>query len=278
MRDINDPLIAAIRLLGSALWTFVMAVPQSLLIGFGRVAASRRVARLYWRGIAWILGLVLVTRGDRSARHPTLFVSNHVSYLDVIVLGALLEAAFVAKAEVRGWPAIGLIAKLGRTVFVDRRPRKSLEHRDEMLDRLAKAGESLILFPEGTSHDGNRILPFKSALFSAAEVKDAQGRHIAVQPVSLAYTRLDGMPIGRLWRPFYAWYGRMALIGHFWRAVGLGLTTVEVEFHPPVSLDQFASRKALADHCHALVGRGLVLANSGRQPAAPGAAATPQTA
>jgi 1-acyl-sn-glycerol-3-phosphate acyltransferase len=263
---IHDPLTASFRLFVFVVWTLAMGVVQALLLAAGSVAWSRRNGRWYWRGVAYIVGLRLVVRGEPSARDPVLYVANHGSYLDIIALGALLKAAFIAKSEVRGWPGIGLIARLGRTVFVDRHPRKSVAQRDEMLARLSRAGESLILFAEGTSNDGNRILPFKSALFSTAEVTDAGGKQISVQPVTVAYTQLDGIPIGRAWRPLFAWYGDMELVSHLWVMAGLGITTVEIVLHPPVCLDQFVSRKALADHCHDVIGRGLAAALAGRLP------------
>jgi len=155
---------------------------------------------------------------------------------------------------------------LGRTVYVDRQRRSSHTQRDGLLERLTQARESLILFPEGTSHDGNLVRAFKSALLSAAAVKDRDGLPLSVQPVTIAYTRLDGMPIGRAWRPFYGWFGDTALAPHLWTMVGLGVTTVEIELHPAASLDQFGSRKALAEHCYRLIGQGLAAANAGRLP------------
>ena len=97
-----------------------------------------------------------------------LFAANHVSYLDITVLGSLLDASFIAKTEVAGWPLFGWLARLQRSVFIDRRARSTAHQRDSIAARLA-AGEALILFPEGTSGDGNRLLPFKSALFSVAD-------------------------------------------------------------------------------------------------------------
>jgi len=104
----------------------------------------------------------------------------------------------------------GWLARLQRTVFVDRRIRSTATQRDEISQRFA-AGDALILFPEGTSGDGNRILPFKTALFGAAAQR-GRIEPVVVQPVSLAYTRLDGIPIGRAYRPFVAWYGAMDLL------------------------------------------------------------------
>jgi lyso-ornithine lipid O-acyltransferase len=205
-----------------------------------------------------------------------LFVSNHVSYADITVLGSLIVGSFIAKTEVARWPLFGWLAKLQRTVFVDRRMRSTRLQRDAMTERLA-AGDALILFPEGTSGDGNRVLPFKSALFSAAETMQ-EVVPIAVQPVSIAYTRLDGMPLGRLLRPFFAWYGTAELAPHLWNMLGLGTVEVVVEFHPPTFIADCGSRKALARYCHARIAGGMAAALSGRPqplPPPPCAAASP---
>ncbi len=127
-----------------------------------------------------------------------------------------------------------------------------------------EAGDSLILFPEGTSSDGNRVLPFKSGLFSVAELEPG-GRPLTVQPVSIAYTMLDGLPMGRYLRPFFAWYGDMELVSHLWQWAGLGRLTVVVRFHEPVTLAQFGSRKVLSEHCYAVVSRGMSEALAGRR-------------
>jgi 1-acyl-sn-glycerol-3-phosphate acyltransferase len=266
MHTVHDPLIAALRLVGCLFWTLLLAPLQVVFLSLGAVAMARRYARWYWRGIGNILGLRLVVRGTLSDRRPTLYVANHVSYLDIVALGSVLDAAFVAKSEIGGWPGIGIVAKLGRTVFVDRKRGQSKVHRDAMLDRLTKTRESLILFPEGTSNDGNLVRAFKSALLSAAAVKGRDGHALAVQPVTIAYTRLDGMPIGHSLRYLYSWFGDMALAPHMWTMAGLGVTTVEIELHPVTSLEQFGSRKALADHCHRLIANGLAAANAGRLP------------
>lgn len=264
MEQVHSPLAAWSRLLGCVFLTLTMAPLQAVLLSVGAVALSRRWARLYWRGMGAILGLRLIVRGTLSDRRPTLYICNHISYLDIVTLGSVLDAAFVAKSEIRGWPGIGIIARLGRTVFVDRKRGNSKEHRDSMLERLTKARESVILFPEGTSNDGNRVRAFKSALLSAAAVKDADGHALAVQPVTVAYTRLDGMPVGHSLRYLYSWFGDMPLAPHLWRMIGLGLTTVEIELHPVISLEQFGSRKALADHCQRVIANGLAAANAGR--------------
>src|SRR5205823_4355820 len=115
---------------------------------------------------------------------------------------------------------------------------------------------------EGTSGDGNRVLPFKSALFSVAAAATDQ---VIVQPVSIAYTRLDGMPIGRRLRPLFAWYGSMAMAPHLWTLLGLGAVEIVVEFHPPTTLAECGSRKLLAGYCYERVAAGMANALSGRR-------------
>ena len=269
--NFGSPTTALCRLLAYAGLTLAL-MPVQLLAVACRWPLRRRLPRWYHRRVCRLLGMRIERLGQPSAAHPTLYVANHVSYLDIEVLGALLEVSFVAKAEVATWPFFAWLAKLQETVFVERRGRHSARHRDEMGRRL-EAGDDLVLFPEGTSGDGNAVLTFKSALLSVAE-RRPRGEALTVQPVSIAYTRLDGLPLGRYLRPFFAWYGDMDLGPHLWHAIGLGRVTVVVEFHEPVDLDRFGSRKALGDYCYEVVSRGVAAALSGRpqgrpQPPAP---------
>jgi 1-acyl-sn-glycerol-3-phosphate acyltransferase len=242
-------------------WTLLLMPVQAL----GLVLRRRWTAtlpRFYHRWCCRILGLRVRRIGHPTPIRPVLFAVNHISYLDITVLGSLLPVSFIAKREVRNWPLFGWLARLQRSVFIDRRMRSTREQRDSIAGRLA-AGEALILFPEGTSGDGNRIQPFKSALFSVAE--DAASEPVTVQPVSIAYTRLDGMPIGRRLRPLFAWYGAMTMAPHLWTVIGLGTIEIVVEFHPPTTLAACGSRKLLARYCQERVAAGLASALSGRR-------------
>lgn len=256
-----SPVTAAVRLLLILAWTAV-AVPVYSL----RLLLTRRRSlpfhRRFWGTVGRIAGFEVVTHGGPCGDRPLLFVSNHASYLDIIVLGGTLEAYFVAKKEVASWPLIGLIARLAGTVFVERRSIHSAEQRDEMRERLRR-GQALILFPEGTSDDGNHVLPFKSALFSVAEGELAD---MPIQPVSVAYTRLDGLPVGHDWRALFAWYGGMTLAPHAWRMLGLGRKRAEVIFHEPLTLNGCGGRKAAARRAWKVVSEGVAAANAGRLP------------
>ncbi len=257
----GSTLLALCRMLAYVLWTLAMAPLQALALWLG-LPWRTVLPRTYHRVCAAIMGFDLKTRGEVSATRPTLFVVNHSSYLDITMLGALINGSFVAKSEVGTWPVFGMLARLQRTVFVDRRVRSTGDQRDSLVGRL-QAGDNLILFPEGTSSDGNRTLPFKSALFAVADPAVA-GRPVAIQPVSIACIALDGIPLGRRLRGAYAWYGDMDLITHMWAMAKLGRLSVVVLFHPVVGFETFGARKALAEHCWREVATGVALANAGR--------------
>ena len=216
----------------------------------------------YHRWCCRMLGFRVRLIGTPTDQRPVLFAANHVSYTDITILGSLISGSFIAKAEVAKWPFFGWLAKLQRTVFIDRKLRSAAIQRDAVSERLV-GGDALILFPEGTSGDGNRPLPFKTALFGAAE-KKGNIRAVVIQPVSLAYTRLDGIPIGRSLRPFFSWCGAVGLVPHLWSMIGLGTVEVVVQFHPPTFLADCGSRKALAGYCYARIAGGMASALHGR--------------
>jgi 1-acyl-sn-glycerol-3-phosphate acyltransferase len=269
-RTLFSPALSLWRILLFAGLTLPLMLVQLAAIKLG-LELRKTLPLWYHKRVCRLIGIRIRRRGRISRTHPTLFVSNHVSYFDINVLGALIKGSFVAKADVADWPFFGWLAKLQRSVFVDRRRGQAANHRDSLAGRLEQ-GDDLILFPEGTSSDGNAVLPFKSALFAVAGLRP-RGQALTVQPVSITYTHLDGMPMGRALRPFYAWYGDMELGSHLWQALGLGRVGVTVEFHPPVTLEEFGSRKALAEHCFRKVSEGVASALAGRPQRYPDAAA-----
>jgi 1-acyl-sn-glycerol-3-phosphate acyltransferase len=257
----TSPLRAFSRLLIYLSLTFALMPFQTIAVALG-LRLRESIPLFYHRTCCRIFGLKVEQRGEIAGSRPVLFASNHSSYLDIMVLASIIPGSFVAKREVASWPLFGLLAKLQRTVFVVRDRKHALAQRDEMTERLAH-GDHLILFPEGTSNDGNRVLPFKSSLFAAAH-REIDGKPLIVQPVSVAYVALDGLPLGRFLRPFYAWYGDMDMASHIWGVAGLGNLTAVVEFHPPAPAEAFASRKTLADYCYRRVATGIADALSGR--------------
>jgi 1-acyl-sn-glycerol-3-phosphate acyltransferase len=252
-----------------AAWNLALIIVITIVCLVAQVIAfylrsrwSYQIPRLYHALALGVMGLKVVHHGAIAADKPMLFVANHSSWLDILVINTLTTVCFVTKAEVRTWPLIGYFAVLQHSVFVERRVQRTAETKDEITRRL-EAGDRLVLFPEGTSSDGNRVLPFKSAFFAVAETPIA-GKPLVVQPLSIAYTELNGIPLGRQLRPMFTWFADMDLFSHLWGVLGAGPAKVVVQFHTPVTIEAYVSRKELSRHCEAVVAQGLSDALSGR--------------
>lgn len=240
---------------------------QSFALRF-KTLGYKDIPERYQRFLSRLFGIHVTIIGKPVQDRGVLMVSNHTSYLDILALGGIARVSFVAKSEVASWPLFGTFARLQRTVFVERERRsKTGESRDQIRERLLE-GDALVLFPEGTSNDGNRVLPFKSALMGAAESQvgiDARGRpvYVPVQPVSIAYVGLHGIPMGRENRPLYAWYGDMELVDHLWEGLKTGPVDLVIQFHEPLMVDQVGGRKNLARIVEDKIRQGQALALAG---------------
>lgn len=233
----------------------VIGVLTAALLPFQVVAVAlnlplqRRIPVFFHRTICAILGVRLRVVGARMAEHPLLIVANHCSWLDIPVISTVAPAVFVAKKEIASWPLFGLLAKLQRSVFVDRtRRHKTRDVNAEIAQRLA-AGDPVVLFGEGTSSDGNRVLAFRSALIGSARDALAEAEHtgrVWIQPLSIAYTRLHGIPLVRRDRPRVAWYGHMTLAPHFARIARDGGIDAVVTWGDPIAFDEQSDRKQIA--------------------------------
>ena len=238
---------AVIALLLVAIVTAPMALAQVFIMKTG-IGNERTLPIIWHRFILRILDIRLHIRGEMATERPLLMVANHVSWTDIMVGGAIGRINFVSKSEVSGWPMIGPLAKLQRTVFVERdRKRRSGDQVSEIAQRLA-AGDPMFLFAEGITADGNLMLPFKSTLFGAATVTVAEGaaESVAIQPVALVYTRLHGMPMQRQHRVHAAWIGDRILVPHILALLREGAMDVEVHLGEPVIYRAGSDRKAVA--------------------------------
>ncbi len=206
-----------------------------------------------------IIGLRVQFKGEVTKHKPTLFLSNHVSYLDIFALGQNLPGWFVAKSEIGSWPVINKLARLQNTIFIERKASKARQHIN-ILSKHLQAGTNLILFPEGTSTNGAEVKPFKSSLLAAASAEN-----IMIQPVTIVYTRYAGEGMNQATRDNFAWYADMPFGSHFVRVLGLKRLDAIVQFHQPVQLSDFSDRKACAEHCTDVVSKSLEneLRNSG---------------
>jgi 1-acyl-sn-glycerol-3-phosphate acyltransferase len=225
----------------------VALVPAQWLAVKLRLPLRRRVPGLYHRLICRLLRVKTRVVGQPDRASPLLVVANHVSWLDIPIITAHLPAVFVAKSEVAAWPVLGLLARLQRTVFVARERRyQTGAATREMALRLAE-GDPVVLFAEGTSSDGNRVLPFRSSLVGAAHalLADATHTQVFLQPLTIAYTGLHGVRLGRVHRPRLAWYGAMELAPHIAGVIRAGAVEAALIWGEPIPCAPGSDRKEL---------------------------------
>lgn len=247
-------------LAGFATLTLPLMPVQAVLLRTTKRGA-RAFPHWYHRQVCRLLGIRLHIDGAIARDRPVLVVANHSSWLDIPVLSAVAPVSFIAKKEVGGWPFVSQLARLQRSVFVDRTRRTAVgETTSEMSQRLA-AGDALVLFAEGTSTDGNRVLPLRTSLFGAVlpGTKGDQVPHDAmVQTCAVVYGHLHGLPIGRADRSSVGWYGDMEMGGHAWNLLKAGPLDVRIVIGPPVAIDSFSDRKALAKHAESELRHAVV--------------------
>ncbi len=240
-----------------AVTVLVLALVTLTLMPLQAIATRRNwplARRLpwYWQRIACRLTGIRVTVEGEPAATPLLIAANHISWLDIPVLGSVLPVSFVAKSEVAGWPVVKTLSRLQRTVYIDRKRRSQTAAATEAIARRVRQGDVMVLFAEGTTGDGNRVLPFRSALLGAARAAAGTGT-ITVQPVAITYCGILGLPVSRVDRPMLAWYGDMRLEGHFVRAAGWGAIDVTVSFGEPIAFGPDDDRKKVAEQCYEAV-------------------------
>lgn len=230
---------------------------QSLILLFTKGDASRLLPRFWHRIACAIFGIRYTVTGTPNAGKQTLYMSNHISYLDIPVLGSLINGSFVAKSEVAGWPLFGFLADLQRTAYIRRSRTKIAEEKNTLQGRIA-AGENLIIFPEGTSTSGFEVEPFKSSLFALAMGDDNENLYI--QPVTIRVVEIDGrVPTSKDEQDIYAWPRDVDidLHHHLWRFTQTRGATLEITFHDPLKASAYKDRKTLAKTCHDNVSKGL---------------------
>ena len=209
----------------------LLAIVQAFALRFAP-ALSRRIPIWINRIILVALGVRLHVRGEPSGRRPLLLVSNHVSWLDIPVLFALAPVRFVAKSEVGDWPVIGWMARLARTVFIERGNHGTVKDKAREVEDALRAGDLVVIFPEGTTSDGNRVLFFKSGLLGA--VRESMGEEaLDVQPLSITHTHASGLPLGRATRHHAAYPGGVRLGDSLLRVLREGSLDIAVDWGEP---------------------------------------------
>lgn len=253
-------------------WTALCMPFQSLFIKLpGK--AKINFARFYWRNVCRILGLdlrifgKLETQNNQlgTTKRPIIYIVNHTSWLDIPVLGGLLPGAFVAKEEIGSWPVISTLCRLGRVLFVSRQRQSTIKEQQTMEKRLEEGG-NLILFPEGTSTEGSHLAPFLSSFFVLAKPinKNITYPIPIIQPISVVYDRLGMLPVNRLRRPIYSWYGDMELTPHLWDFCKWSDMRASIIYHEPLYPEDFKNRKQLSQKAWDIIATGTACLRQGK--------------
>ncbi|MEI7669302.1 MAG: lysophospholipid acyltransferase family protein [Pseudomonadota bacterium] len=237
-----------IKLLVTLILLLIAVIPFCLSYYIFSTKISRKISIATFLIISKFFGLKVKIEGELAKSRPILLVSNHFSYIDVLaLLNVSLNLRFTPKKEIASWTIIGSICKMSGCVFIDRNRSKTNDNKI-MLDNAFKEDGIIALFPEGTTNEGIEVLPFKSSYFSIAEEND-----IAVQPLSIIYTKLDGKPITKETLPIVGWYGDMEFFPHLIALLKHKSFEVKLVFHAPVKGSDFNSRKELAKYCHDVI-------------------------
>jgi lyso-ornithine lipid O-acyltransferase len=228
-------------ILGPAL---VLVLPP-LLLGLRLGWPSGWLPVYVYRLFLWLFRIRVTVQGRPPSGRPALVLSNHVSWLDIAVLGSLVPLSFIAKSDVSGWPVIGFYARLQRCIFIDRARKSHTTYVNSQIAHRLAQGDVIVLFPEGTTSDGNRLLPFRSALVGAARaaVQESSLKGIYLQPLAIVYARRNGLPVTRRERPALAWYGDMDLAPHLAALLREGSIDVVVRWCEPIPFDAKSDRK-----------------------------------
>lgn len=237
----------------------VLALPVQIIIrSFSKGYPVTIMPMVWHKIICTLFGIKVVVKGTPLTTHPVMFVSNHVSYLDIPVIGSKIKASFVAKSDVAGWPVFGFLAKMVLTIFVKRATRDALKD-NKMLINTISTGRNIILFPEGTSSNGQHVLRFKSTLFALASFDPALKEKLSIQPFTIKMVSVNGqIPTGNKdIYDLYAWYDDMTLVPHLWQFAKLKGATIEICFHDPLKAAHYKDRKALAKECEKKVASAL---------------------
>lgn len=251
--------IASAKFLAMAIWSLSLIPFQLLILAIHRGKWAYELPYLWERGMCRIFGIKVIIEGSPNRDKQTIYMANHLSYLDIPAIASILKASFVAKAEVANWPVFGFLSKMQQTAFIER-SRKEVSTQKNALQNMLAEGKSLIIFPEGTSSDGRDVLPFKSSLFSIALGEQALKQDLFVQPVTVSLIHVNGSePTAQNIRDLYAWHGDMTLPPHLWQFAKSRGATIKLVFHPPYQAATFDDRKILAGKCHNDVLNGLHL-------------------
>jgi lyso-ornithine lipid O-acyltransferase len=245
-----------------AVFVIIAAPLQWVIVKFAP-SARASIPMLFHRAICGAMGVRVRVIGAPSPARPQLVVANHVSWLDISALASRHPLWFFAKTEVGQWPVVGQLARLQGCLFVNRSRWRAIPAVNRQLADSLRQGFALVLFPEATTGDGNRLRKFHTSHFQAAIAASGVDAPACLQPVSITYTCRNGLPYDRLTRPSIAWYGDMELLPHLWEILQSGPIDCELRYGPPIPVAPDGQRKALASLACAKIQAGIAAAREG---------------
>lgn len=243
----------------------IVAVPLQWLIILLKLPIWNVIPRIFHRLAAHFLGLKVRLIGEPETGKATLVVANHISWIDIIAIGSVADLTFVAKEELIQWPVVGFFSRMQKTIYVaSSRKDAARSATDEMARRMVDGG-AVCLFAEGRSDIGTHVLPFRSGLVAAAQtaIIGAGAKYVSIQPVTIAYTHLQGLPITRPERALICWIKAKSVLENIWDILVSGTKDVTVAFGKPMPLAEGSNRKAITKQAENEVRRMLVALNRG---------------
>lgn len=243
----------------------IVVIPAQFVINALKLPVWPVLPRLFHRMGCLFLGLRVKVIGAPARGRPTLLVSNHISWTDIVAIGSATEVTFVAKQEVKKWPFVGMMADLQKTIYVDRTRRAGTGRTAEAMGKHMASGNAVLLFAEGQSDIGTHVLPFRSALVGAAQhaMEAAGADEVNIQPLTIAYTKLQGLPVSRNERSLIAWIKSKSVKQNVREILSGPVKDVVIVFGTPQVLSHGADRKAITKAAENEVRTVLVALNRG---------------
>ena len=238
------------------LLVIIISIPIQIFFNMIGFKLKKLYPQYFYRLIKLVIGININFDKTKinKANLGVLYIANHVSWFDIICLGTLLKARFIAKKEVSEMGIFGFLAKLSNTFFIDNSNKSKIIEYNNFIQKKLRNGENFIIFPEGTTSDGNGILDFKSSMLECAFDKNNQ---INIQPISICYTKINNVPMGIYLRRNIAWVGDTPMIVAMVNFLRSGRITVDIIFHDLMSINNFRNRKELASYCEKQILNGI---------------------
>ena len=243
-------------IINSLIAIIFISIPLQIIFNLVGFKFKKLYPLLFYKIIKLITGIQINYNRTNfnKKKKGVLYIANHVSWFDIICLGTILNARFVAKKEVSRMGIFGFLAKLSNTYFIDNSDKKKISEYNEEIKKKLVQGENFIIFPEGTTSDGNGIKSFKSSMLECVFSND---KNLCIQPISICYTKKNNLPMGLYMRRNIAWVGDTSMVSAMTNFLATGPITVDLVFHNLMAINYFKNRKDLANYCEVKILDGL---------------------